>query len=440
MLKIKRRGIFMKKVTKTIISFIALFTLILSVACSSQSNNSSKDGDKVTIRYAFWGLPEEKDVQEKLKERFEELHPNITVKLEHIAGDYMGPLLTQIAGGNAPDVFYIGEALVSNMADKGVLLNLMDYANADSFDFNDYFQATLEPVGYKEGNLWAFPKDNTPYMIYYNKDMFDKAGVAYPTPDWTWQDFEAKAKELTVRKDGKTTQYGYAQDLGWTAYMTAIYSNGGTLMSDDGKSLTFDDPKTMEALQWYKDLMYKDGGVSPSPEGIQSLGVGQLDLFNSQKAAMLSGGRWISFFIRDLEANWGVVPFPKGNEEAASPFLFVTLASPKATKHPEEAWEFIKFVVSEEGQQINAATGLGMPVLKSVTEEGSWLQEGESEEHIKIYTDALMNAKSLPFHPQWAKTIDEIAARELDSFWRNKATIEDTVQKVLKEANPELTK
>jgi multiple sugar transport system substrate-binding protein len=436
----KRGGLWVRKTIKMTVCFLILLTMIISSACSPKSSETSSSGKKVEIRFAFWGVPEEKEVQEKLKNRFEELHPNITVKLEHITGDYYPPLLTQIAGGNAPDVFYIGEAMVSSLADKGVLMDLMPYAKKDNVDFNAYFEEILKPVGVDENKMWAFPKDTTPYMMYYNKDLFDKAGVEYPTEDWTWKEFEEKAKALTITENGKKTQYGFAQDLGWTAYMTAIYRNGGNILSEDHKSFALDDPKTMEALEWFKDLMYKDGGVSPSPEGLKSLGVGQQDLFNSQKAAMISGGRWISFFIKDVKAKWGVVPFPKNSDDAASPLLFVTLAAPKATKHPKEAWEFIKFVTSEEGQKINASTGLGMPVLKSVTESGEWLQAGEPKEHIDIYTNQMNQARNLPFHPQWGKTIDELAARELDKFFRNKATVEDTVKKIAEEGNPELNK
>jgi multiple sugar transport system substrate-binding protein len=147
----------------------------------------------------------------------------------------------------------------------------------------------------------------------------------------------------------------------------------------------------------------------------------------------------LSFFIRPLKAKWGVVPFPK-SKESVSPLMFVTLNIPKNTKHPQEAWEFVNFAISKKGQEINSATGLGMPVLKSVTQSGSWLLPGEPKEHIQIFMDQFNNSKMLPFHPQWAKTVDEIAARELDSAFRNKVSMEEAAKKIDEQANVELAK
>ncbi|HZG58520.1 sugar ABC transporter substrate-binding protein [Paenibacillus sp.] len=447
------------KSSKVVVSILLVFALLLA-ACSSGGGGStaseppaassdSKGGDaaqpapaadsgeKVEIRYAFWGMPEEVAVQEALKKRFEELNPNITVKLDLVSstGDFFAALLTQIAGGKAPDVFYIGEALVSSLASKDVLLDLMPYAQASGLDFSQYFPANLDPMGYQEGHLWAFPKDTTPYMMYYNKDLFDKAGVPYPTPDWTWDDFVEKAKALTIKADnGRVSQYGYAADLGWPPMITTIYKNGGTVMNDDRTAFTLDQPESIDAIEKTRRLMYEDG-VAPSPEGLQGLGVGNMDLFNSQKAAMISGGRWVAFFAQPLKANWGVVPFPAGKPGSPSPLLFVTLAAPKTTKYPEQAWKFIEFSISEEGQKIISSTGLGLPVRKSVLDEGGWLLGNEPKEHIGIYRGELEKAASLPFHPEWAKTIDEIMWRETDTVFRNKASAADAVAKMVTEAN-----
>ncbi len=426
---------------KTTISLSLILSLLLTTACgnsndskspaaSSTTGNNTSETKEVNIRFAFWGTPDEKLVQEKIKDAFEKEHPNIKVTLDHVssANDFPASVLTQIAGGNAPDVFYIGEALVSSFVKKDVLMDMLPLAKENNFDFDDFFPALLDPMGYNDGHMWAFPKDATPYMIYYNKELFDKANVPYPTNEWTWDDFDKAAKALTSEGDSKSKQYGFAQDLWWGPLMTSIYKNGGKLLSDDGKSMRLDDPKISEALDWYKSLMYKDGGVSPTPDGLQGTGMSTVDMFLAGKAAMVSGGRWVSYSLEPLAGKWGVVPFPQKTENS-SPLLFVTLAMPKNTEHPKEAFEFIKFYVSQTAQEINSSTGLGMPVLKSVTNSGKWLLEGEPQEHVQVFFDQLSNAKSLPFHPVWSKTIDEIFMREIDPALRNLISVEDALGK-----------
>jgi len=434
------------------LSLMLITLLLLATACGNQSNGSdsasSADASgkptaskNVNIRFAFWGTPEEKLVQEKIKDAFEKEHPGITVTLDHVssANDFPASVLTQIAGGNAPDVFYIGEALVSSFVKKDVLFDMLPLAQESNLDFGDFFPALLDPMGYNQGRMWAFPKDATPYMMYYNKELFDKANLPYPTGDWTWDDFNKTAQALTVKDGGKTSQFGFAQDLWWGPLITSIYKNGGKLLSDDGKSMLLDDPKVIEALEWYKSLMFKDGGVSPTPEGLQGTGMSTVDMFLAGKAAMVSGGRWVSYSLEPLNGKWGVVPFPQ-KTDGASPLLFVTLAMPKNTEHPKEAFEFIKFYVSQTAQEINSATGLGMPVLKSVTNSGKWLLQGESQEHVEIFFDQLNKAKSLPFHPLWSKTIDEILMRELDPALRDLTSVQDALNRASEQITKELSK
>jgi multiple sugar transport system substrate-binding protein len=318
------------------------------------------------IRYSFWGLPEEVSVQEELKAAFEEQQAEITVDLDHVAeaGEFVSLMLTQIAGGNPPDVHYIGEARVPSFAERGAILDLMPYVERDGLDLDAFFDRVITPVMDDDGHLWAFAKDTTAFMWYYNKTLFDEAGVDHPTIDWTWDDMVAAAEALTqdTTGDGRIDQWGHALGTGWTTWVSAVLSNGGEVLNEERNECLLDQPAAYEAIQNMADLMHEDPIVAPSPEIITGMDVGTIDMFNGGQAAMFDAGRWGAFFAEGLDDayEWGVAPFPYMSEPRTSA-LFVTLAIPHNASNPDAAWEFIKFVLSEEGQRINAATGLGLP-------------------------------------------------------------------------------
>lgn len=431
---------------KNRIVFLILCGIIMLTVAACGNSDGEKGGSsdgKTTIRFAFWGQPSEVEVQEKIVEAFEEQNNDIHVQLDHVssAEDFETSILTQNAGGNPPDVFYAGEVQVQPYAERGLLLDLKSFAEED-LDLDNYFEPVLRAVGYEDGNLWAFPKDATPIMMYYNKDMFDEAGIDYPEPGWTWEEFEQAAKELTIVGDnGRTEQYGWAGDISWMSMYPFIYKNGGEVMDDQG-NFTMNNPEVKESLEFMKSLM--DKGYGPTPEAASNIDQDPLEMFNSGRTAMVIGGRWMAYLtlpLRDeLGAEWGVVPYPENKSDTPTTLAFVSLAAPKTTEYPEEAWEFIKFYVSEEAQRLNGSTGLGMPVLKSVAAEDSWLMEWEDKGNIEHYTTEMESAKDLPYNKDWALLVDEIQWRQLDQFFRGKKDIDEVLETIDKEVNKEINK
>lgn len=368
---------------------------------------------KGEVTFSFWGTPEEVEIQEKITAEFNKYYPNIKVNLDHVsgAGDFNTAILTRMSGGNAPDVFYLGEISVEIFRDKGLLCDMLPFAQRDNLDLGDYWDGVLSPAGYNEGHMWAFPKDCTPYMIYYNKDHFDELGLEYPSADWTFEDFTETAKKLTVTADnGKTTRYGYWAEHGWCAWFAAAYKNGGAIMNEDCTRLVAD-PKTAEALQWYFDLANVHN-VSPAPEAQTSMGGSATDAFMSGLTSMMIGGRFATYWLKDWDGNYDYTLFPFG-EGVYQPLQFVALGIPEASKNKDAAWEFIKFYCGKTGQEINSASGMGLSVMKSVHESGVWLQEWETENNREMLTAQFNNTKDLPFHPDWAKLIDDVFYRNL---------------------------
>ena len=411
-----------------------------SEAVANESAGSEKEEEAENpvsgeITFSFWGVPEEVDIQEKLADAFMKANPNIKVTLDHVsgAGDYNQTILTRIAGGTAPDVFYLGEVMSPIYAERGVVEDLLPYAQRDGIDFNDYWPGVLSPCGYDDGHLWAFAKDCGPYFIYYNKADFDEIGEPYPDGTWTLDEFEEVAKKLTKTDDsGKVTRYGFAGENGWTSWFAFAYKNGGQIMDESGQRFV-DDPKTAEVLQWYFDLANIDH-VATNPDTMTSMGGAEVDAFKGGVASMIVGGRFMTYFLADFDGEYGFTTFPtnSGKEQCLQ---FVALGMAKDSQNKEASWEFIKFYCGKEGQEISSSTGLGLPTMKSVTESGVWMLPGETEEDKEVVLTQFENTKDLPFHPEWGKLIDDIWTRHMKEAARGAISAQEALTAATEECN-----
>jgi len=159
----------MKKVYILRVAVVLLFVFALSVLTASA----------VELRAAFWGGPEEIAIEQKNLDEFMRLNPDIKVELESIPESYEQKILTSVAANTAPDVFLLDSVIIPAFINKNVLLNLTPYIAPLGIDTEQFYQNVLNLA--KRGNkLYAFPKDFTPMVIYYNKNLFDEAGLPYP--------------------------------------------------------------------------------------------------------------------------------------------------------------------------------------------------------------------------------------------------------------------
>lgn len=420
----------MKKILACILALLLYIPAFSALAETTEVN--PMEGE---ITFSFWGTPEEVEIQEIITEEFNKVYPNIKVNLDHVSGsgDFNTAILTRISGGNAPDVFYVGEVSVEIFNDMDLLVDLLPYAQRDQVDLTDYWPGILSPVGYNEGHMYAFPKDCTPYMIYYNKAHFDEMGLEYPNADWTFEDFTETAKKLTVVDDtGRTTRYGYWAEHGWCAWFAAAYKNGGSIINEDHTRLV-NDLNTAEALQWYFDLANVHG-VTPAPETQTSMGGSATDAFMSGLTSMMIGGRFATYWLRDWDGEYDYTMFPFG-KDIYQPLQFVALGIPQASQNKEAAWEFVKFYCGKTGQEINSASGMGLPVMQSVLESEVWLQDWEGEENKEMLMTQLNNTKDLPFHPEWAKLIDDVFYRNLMEAANGQKTAAEALEAAVIEGN-----
>lgn len=299
----------MKKNIKKIISVVAATATITAIlaGCGSTSKKSS-DGN-VTITYAIWDKNQEPGMTE-IAEAFEEKNPGIKVNVEVTPWDqYWTKLEAGASAGTMPDVFWMHSNQQSKFASNNVLLDITDKIKVSSIVDMNMFPAELVDLYKNDGKNYAIPKDIDTIGLWYNKTMFDEAGISYPDETWTWNTLLDAAKKLTNPDKGI---YGLAAPLNLQEGIdNFIYQNGGEVLSQDKKESLWDTPEVKEAVQWYVDLSLKEN-VSPTQNQFSENS--SVSFFESGKTAMSLHGSWmLSEFLSNeyVKENCNVAVLPK---------------------------------------------------------------------------------------------------------------------------------
>jgi len=354
----------------------ALALLATTVVVPTSLGHGALAASSVTLRFAYFGGPDTAKLINKILVPFHKDYPTVTVNLEPFP-DTRVKAVTQIAAGTSADVFMNGDGDVQWYSAKGALTDLAPYAAADHFSFSQYLPGTLT-IGKSGAHQYALPKDYSPLAVYYNKDMFKAAGVALPSNNWTWNEFRADAIKLT-----KGGVYGAVLPGDWPRAVDAVVQSlGGQLDSPDGKKVVgyMDSAASAKAVQFWIDLFLKDK-VSPTPAQASSLSIG--DAFASGKAAMNLTGIWPSAdYKKTLKFGWAVAPLPHGaNQKHVNTICYAGFTMAHTTRHPQQAWELIKYLSGPVGDSVWVTNGL--PSIKSVADKAGVTRDPVSSVFLK---------------------------------------------------------
>ncbi len=405
---------------------------------SKSKTSESQDSNKpVEIRVAFWGSPDEVNIITEIISRWQKVHPNIIVRLEHTPyRGYADKLLTRIAGRAAPDIICTEVDLFVTFQSKNVLLDLTPFVGGDpEFNMKDFYPQIINRFTV-DNKLYAVPRDTAPFAcVYYNKKLFDEAKVPYPTDDWNMNDMLEKAKKLTkADKDGRVTQYGF---YAW-AWMNFVYSFSGSLVDDvkNPKVCTLNSRESEEGLQFYSDLINKYK-VQPSVTAMTNMAMGVQGMFMTGRLAMFASGIWETPGLRKVQDfDWDVVMFPKGPTGKRG---FGTGGSGycilKETKHPKEAFEVIKALSGKEAQMALAETGLVQPAMMSIAMSNLWANDGKVPYNKKMLDSAMKYVIYDPFTPAWREAKEMYIIPELDLLFGGKKTAEQAVAAFINKVN-----
>ncbi len=322
-------------------------------ADAQTEKNAAGADEAVTIRLdQFSGSGASEEALKKMIAKFNEQYPNVKVELQSFGyDDYFTQLQSKIVGGSAADVFELNFENFVAYASEDVLLDIGDLIG-DPSGFN---QTALEAFQY-DGKQFGIPNSFSNVVLIYNKDLFDKAGVSYPTDDWTWMDMLEAAKKIRALS---ADTYGLYRPLSFHEFYKGVKQNGGSLLSEDGKNFTVNLPQNVETLEIMSDWVM---GSNVMPSDAQMGGMGDWDLFKSGRLGMIVTGIWaFSDFTDNCDFAWDVAVEP-GNTAKATHFFSNAYVVNKETANPEAAAALAAFLAgSKEAAQIRVDASWELP-------------------------------------------------------------------------------
>lgn len=395
----------------------------------------SPDVSATLVLYDF-GDTNDRAVRQEAIARFNKRFPNVTVDLQFTPittwSEYLEKLVTQIAGGSAPDVVHIATEGVRLAADKELLMPLGDFVADDPEGqalLDDVAPALVESYTVND-NLYLMPAAWNNMMIYYNTKVFEEAGIERPSDDWTWDEFLALAQQLT-KGEGAEQTYGYGIPYFNFGIHPWFLSNGGSLMSEDLTQSNLDDPKVAEAAQFLHDLVHVHK-VAPDPFSTDPNAVYQQ--FSTGKIAMTGGGHWpMQFFQSNNFTDYDVLPWPQ-NGAKATVFGADGYGIYRSTENAQLAWELIKELTSEETMNQTVSAGVAIPARRSVAESEAFLAQPE---HAKLFYQSLEYAKPVTA-PANFNEMESIFMRHMDQVMANEVSAEEAMRAAHEELSAEL--
>ncbi|MGV9768866.1 ABC transporter substrate-binding protein [Microbacterium sp. NPDC003461] len=308
----------------------------LVLAGCAGGTESGDEGGPVTITYTnFISAGGNEENLQKIVDAFEAENENVTVEVTTLPyADYFTALQTDLAGGTVSDVFDIELANYASYQESGVLAPL------EGVDTSVY-QTSLAESYATDGTQYALPTSFSNVVLYYNADLFDAAGLEYPTADWTWEDEKAAAEKLT---DVGAGVWGDYQPITYNEFYKVLAQAGGEFLSEDGSSVAFNSPEGIRAAQWLVD---KSGTTMPTAE--QGAGTPDFDstLFADGKLAMWHTGIWMFSTLADTDFTWDIAVEP-GDTQHASALFSNAVGVSAGSEHIEEATAFAEFLTASQ--------------------------------------------------------------------------------------------
>lgn len=353
-----------------VVCIMALSTTAILAGCGGSGSGGSDSG-KTQIRFATWDVAEDVDKQQELVDKFNEEHDDIEVTLEAYGSDFDTKISAGMGSGDTPDVMYMW----NYPAYYDGLEPLDDYIAEEGDEYKSNFYNTLWDYNMMDGSTYGIPVGFTTHCLFYNKDIFDEAGVEYPTADWTWDDLQAAAKTISEKTDAKGFSFQMKPDP--YDFEMYLWSNGTSYCDENGEMDGYiNSEESQEVFQMFQDMEKDEYATSTEGDGT--------DEFRAGSTAMYVYGSWAINTLNEDGVNYGVTTIPAfadAGQDSVSILSSSGLSMSKDSEHKDAAWEFIKYWTNEECNK--ARIGTELPVLNTVVESEGIM---EQEEYAPFYT------------------------------------------------------
>lgn len=425
---------------------LLLLSLILAFSMAGCSNESDADSGnaegQVEIKLGYYSSGSADEKMEELIDQFEAKHPNIKVTTQNAPySQFFQKLDTQIAGNNAPDVWLSDGVLVSKYAERGAAKDVTDWIESD-LNKDEYYGLDFNKDA--SGKYFAVPQGIQIGALFYNKDMFDEAGVDYPDDTWTWDQLQETAEQLTIDANGKratdngfnseaVNQYGMTFFNITEGWMPVLKSFGGGVLDEELKNSVIDSEENKQAMEWIVDGMQK--GVLTDPSDLQSF-QSPMSPFPSGTAAMRIGIYARVLAANETGINYDVTVLPKGPDgKRFAPVIANSwiVNNNSSDEKAEAAWEWVKFWVTEdEVQKEWAELGEAVPVKKSVANSDLFLNSGDNKINKQAFLDSFEFAGTLDTNAVWSEWLQKFNDN-INRAFLNETSIEEALQQADKE-------
>lgn len=405
-----------------------LVSLILALAVALSLTGAAFAEEPVTITYAtFSASGAQEETLKKMVEVFEEKNPDIKVDVQ-LTGydDYFTKLATTVGGGNAPDVFEMNmENFLAYML-RGACADLTGLVDPAS-----YSEGTLSAVS-SDGKLYAVPMSFSTCVLFYNKALFDQAGIDYPDDTWTWTEAQAAAEKIRALGDDI---WGYYQPISYNEFYKSVKGNGGSLLNEDYTAFTVNTPENVAALEAMLARVRGEDRVMPNAEDMA--GRGDWDLFSEGKLGMLVSGIWgFQTFTDQCDFDWDITVEPGFKDKSTFFFANVNCVSTESDKQ-EAAARFVDAMGSDPDiVQLRLDASWELPTIADQTKLTQYLEVTPPDNREAVF-DSMDYAVAPPALLEQG-AVSEIIGNVLGTLETNDMTAQealDEIQAQLEEAD-----
>jgi multiple sugar transport system substrate-binding protein len=401
------------------VGLVGAAALILA-GCSA---SGGEDTGPVTITYSnFISNNGNEENLQTIVDAFEEANPDIKVEVTTLPyADYGTALQTDLAAGTVSDVFDIEYSNYASYQANGVLAEIPVENGAA-------YKPSLLEAYQTDGTQYALPSSFSDVVLYYNKDLFDAAGLDYPTNDWTWADEKAAAEALTDQAAGV---WGDHQPVSFYEFYKALAQTGGEFLDADGTSAAFNSPEGIEAATW---LVEKSGTVMPTIEQGQGTPDFDTNLFKDGKLGMMHTGIWVFGAVADVPFGWDIAVEP-GNTQQASAVFSNAVGVSATSEHQAAAAKWAEFLTSSDAMvDVRLNSGWELPPISDDAKLATYLTKGAPANRQAVF-DSLNGIALPPVVAEGQTEMQDIVGEELVEAQAGRKSVEDALKSAEERVN-----
>lgn len=410
---------------------VALFTSVSAIAA-----------DPVVIRWAEYPRAGMDEFAAEAIALFQQEYPHVQIEYEPLLD--AAQVTTAMAGGVGPDVLTWWTDYLRSWGELGFLVDLGPYMDRDftADDLDDFNPGQLQEFTLPNGSRYALPLFGGTLATWINKDRFDESGVPYPEADWTWDDMRDVARRLTqYDSEGNFLYWGAQASLPYERIVPWIWQNGGDVHAPGDNSVAWlDQPAAVGALQFLADLMHEDR-VMPAGGWAVGTGGGDGGLGNGRTGMEFEGSWAINWYMSRPELNIGIAHLPQGPGGQASIIAYEGYGLYKDSKHPEEAWAWLRFLTGQEANELRAKC-LGLqPARRSAAVE--WLYAtreafpAASNAELEVFLETWFYAKPAPMFSNNTAAMTAIQSA-LTRIFQGQGSAQSVMSEVIPALNAQL--